>query len=192
MPHERRHSAGLAARLLGPVTPARGQPVRVYLGLGSNLGQREENLRRAIRLLGCHMHLVRASSLYETAPWGYTDQPDFLNCVLEAETTLTPVELLALGQQVEREVGRQPTFRYGPRLVDVDVLLYGDQVVQEISPDLQIPHPRLAERAFVLAPLAELAPELPHPTLGVTIAALLANVAGKEGVKVWGPPVGVG
>lgn len=171
-----------------------GKVEKVYLGLGSNLGDREENLRQAIGRLkqsstpeGGTLRPLRASSVYETAPWGYADQPAFLNCALEAETDLTPEALLALGQQVEQELGRQPTFRYGPRLVDVDILLYGDLVLD--LPDLQIPHPRMAQRAFVLAPLAELAPALRHPTLHLTIAELARRVEGREGVKLWGPPL---
>ncbi|HLF04663.1 MAG TPA: 2-amino-4-hydroxy-6-hydroxymethyldihydropteridine diphosphokinase [Dehalococcoidia bacterium] len=174
---------------------------RVYLGLGSNLGDRADNLAQAIRRLGQPspqagaelalplLRPLRASSVYETAPWGYADQPAFLNCVLEAETGLAPLALLALGQRVERELGRQPTFRYGPRLVDVDILLYGDLVLD--LPQLQVPHPRMAQRAFVLVPLAELAPELVHPTLRLTIAELARRVDGKEGVKLWSaaPPL---
>jgi 2-amino-4-hydroxy-6-hydroxymethyldihydropteridine diphosphokinase len=175
---------------------------KVYLGIGSNLGHREENLAQAIRRLGEPsppagaglalplLRPLRASSIYETAPWGYADQPAFLNCVVEAETDLAPLALLALGQQVERELGRQPTFRYGPRLVDVDILLYGDLVLD--LPDLQIPHPRMTQRAFVLVPLAELAPQLVypalHPALRLTIAELARRVEGKDGVKRWGPP----
>lgn len=167
------------------------RPVTVYLGLGSNVGQREENLIQAMRRLGQHapedgmLRLRRCSSVYETAPWGYADQPAFLNCVVEAETDLTPQALLALAQRVERELGRQPVFRYGPRLVDVDILLYGDLALD--LPDLQIPHPRLAQRAFVLVPLAELAPQLVHPTLGLTAAELARRVEGKQGVRPWGP-----
>lgn len=167
---------------------------RVYLGLGSNLGQREDNLLQVMQRLGqpspearagqvLPLHLLRCSSIYETDPWGYADQPAFLNCVVEVETNLAPLALLALGQQVERELGRQPNFRYGPRLVDVDILLYGSLVLE--LPELQIPHPRMAQRAFVLAPLAELAPELAHPTLHLTIAELARQVEGTEGVKLW-------
>lgn len=179
-----------------PVRLALSDVERVYLGLGSNLGSRENNLAQAIRRLGepspqgGKLRPLRASSIYETAPWGYADQPAFLNCVVGAETDLTPLALLALGQQVERELGRQPSFRYGPRLVDVDILLYGDLVLD--LPDLQIPHPRMTQRAFVLVPLAELAPQLVyptlHPALRLTIAELARRVDGKDGVKRWGPP----
>ncbi len=160
--------------------------VLVYLGLGTNLGQREENLRQALQRLGQAspplgaglalplLRLLRCSSIYETAPWGYLDQPAFLNCVVEAETDLAPTALLALAQRVEQELGRQPTFRYGPRLVDVDILLYGDLTVD--LPDLQIPHPRMAQRAFVLVPLAVIAPGVVHPVLKQTVAALLSRL----------------
>jgi 2-amino-4-hydroxy-6-hydroxymethyldihydropteridine diphosphokinase len=168
-------------------------PVTVYLGLGSNLGQREANLAQAVRLLvnSGQVKLLRSSSIYEAEPWGFTDQPSFLNAVLEIATILSPVALLELVKIVEAEVGREPTFRWGPRLIDVDILLYGDQVVQRDEPDLQIPHPRLGERAFVLVPLAELAPELVNPLLKVRVDQLAAGVEGKEGVKLWGPPIEV-
>ncbi|MBI4282106.1 MAG: 2-amino-4-hydroxy-6-hydroxymethyldihydropteridine diphosphokinase [Chloroflexi bacterium] len=159
--------------------------VTAYLCLGSNLGDREDNLRRAVSLLGKNTSLVALSLVYETEPWGYTSQPLFLNMVCALETRLSPQELLKLAQGVERELGRVPTFRYGPRSIDVDILLYGDEVID--IPGLQIPHPRMAERAFVLVPLAEIAPGLAHPLLGKTIAELLADVSGKEEVVMWGP-----
>ena len=162
-------------------------PVTVYLGLGSNLGRREDNLRRAIGLLRRYVQPRRASSDYETAPWGFSRQPHFLNCVLEVTATIAPRQLLSSVKSLESEMGRQPGLRYGPRLVDVDILLYGDQTVE--YPDLQIPHPRLHQRAFVLVPLAELAPEISHPTLTLTVAQLADGVAGQEGVKLWGPPL---
>ena len=161
-------------------------PVTIYLGLGTNMGQRETNLARAVYRLAESVRLLRRSAIYETAPWGYTDQPDFLNCVLEAETVLPPSPLLAMVKRLEEEMGREPGFRWGPRLVDVDILLYGDLTVD--LPDLQIPHPRMAQRAFVLVPLAELAPGLVHPTLKRTIAELAGQVEGKEGVRWWGAP----
>ena len=166
-------------------------PVTAYLGLGSNLGQREANLAQAVRLLAQspQVRVRRSSSIYETAPWGVAEQPRFLNAVLEITTSLSPVALLGLAKAVEAEVGREPTFRWGPRLIDVDILLYGERVIQLDDPDLQIPHPSMAERAFVLVPLAELAPELAHPTLKLPVGQLTADVEGKEGVKLWGPPI---
>ena len=160
-------------------------PVTVYLGLGSNLGRREDNLRRAIGLLRRCVLPRRASPVYETAPWGFSQQPDFLNCVLEVTATLAPHQVLSSVQGLEREMGRQPGVRYGPRLIDVDILFYGSQTLE--YPDLQIPHPRLHQRAFVLVPLADLAAALSHPTLILTVAQLADEVAGKEGVKLWGP-----
>ncbi len=174
--------------------------VTVYLGLGSNLGCREENLARAIRLLASpaggdsspagdktsdEIRLVRVSSVYQTAPWGYADQPHFLNCVVEAQTSLSLGELLLRAQAMEQSLGRRPSVRYGPRSIDVDILLYGSQVVDE--PGLQVPHPRLHQRAFVLVPLADLCPELEHPVLKTGIAALASSVDGREGVELWGP-----
>ncbi len=168
--------------------------IKAYLGLGSNLGDRTANLAEAANRLhqDGHCSLSRASSIYETAPWGYTQQPFFLNCVLEVETTLEPVPLLARTQAVEVQVGRQPTFRYGPRQVDIDILFYGDLVLSPENPDLQIPHPRMDQRAFMLVPLAELAPELVHPKLRLTIEELAHRVEGLEGVKLWAPALDLG
>lgn len=146
----------------------------VYLGLGSNLGDRTTNLRAAAAALSPQVTVLRSSAVYETEPWGYQDQPAFLNQVLEAETALAPLDLLAHLKQIEITLGRAPSFRYGPRLIDLDILFYGDQVIE--LPGLTIPHPRLAERAFVLVPLAELAPNLIHPLSGKTIRELAAAI----------------
>ena len=175
--------------------------VTVFLGLGSNLGSREDNLAQAIRLLAspdCSAHrspkdgaarhefrIVRVSSVYQTAPWGYADQPDFLNCVVEAQTHASPGELLEHAQAVEQSLGRQPSVRYGPRRIDVDILLYDGRIIDQ--PGLQVPHPRLHQRAFVLVPLAELCPHLEHPVLKASIEALASQVDGREGVSLWGP-----
>ena len=153
-----------------------------YLGLGSNLGNREENLRMALAFLGESTTLIAVSSVYKTEPWGHAEQPLFLNLVCAAETHLDPQCLLKLCQDVERRLDRAPTFRYGPRTMDVDILLYGDCVMN--TPSLEVPHPRIAQRAFVLVPLAEIAPGLVHPTLNRSVAELLAGVEGKEKV-VW-------
>ncbi len=141
-----------------------------YLGLGTNLGDRRANLKSAIAALAPSANPLRASSIYETEPWGYLDQPAFLNQVLEAETPLPPAGLLAALKRLEASLGRQATFRYGPRLIDLDILLYDRLVLNQ--PDLVIPHPQLAQRAFILVPLAELAPDLVHPVLGVSMAEL--------------------
>ena len=158
-----------------------------YLGLGSNLGLREDNLLRAIDLLRPLVRVHCSSSVYQTAPWGYVEQPIFLNCVLEVTSTLAPHRLLDSVIGLEREMGRQRGARYGPRLIDVDILLYGNLNLDHS--DLQIPHPRMHMRAFVLVPLAELAPNLNHPALNCSIAALAQRVNGKEGVTIWGPPL---
>jgi 2-amino-4-hydroxy-6-hydroxymethyldihydropteridine diphosphokinase len=150
----------------------------VYLGLGSNLGDRLVNLQAACSALTPYACIFSASPVYETAPWGYTDQPAFLNQVLGVETDLSPVELMATLKQVEADLGRISSFRYGPRLIDLDILFYDDLVL--VTPGLVIPHPRLAERAFVLVPLAGLAPGLRHPVIGKTVSELLASVDASE------------
>lgn len=152
----------------------------IYLGLGTNLGDRPANLLAATAALLPRVRVLRLSTVYETEPWGYHDQPAFLNQVIEAETELRPLELLAYLKQIEVSLGRQPSFQYGPRQIDLDILFYGDQLVE--LPGLTIPHPHLAERAFVLVPLAELAPTLRHPSSGRTVLEM-ANVVDSSGVK---------
>lgn len=136
---------------------AAGEAVRCYLGLGSNLGDRAVNLQRAVDLLGGHagIRVLRSSRVYETDPVG-PPQPDYLNAVVEVETALAARELLHACLDVERELGRVRTERWGPRVIDVDILTYGDETIDE--PDLIVPHPRMHERAFVLVPLADLDP----------------------------------
>jgi 2-amino-4-hydroxy-6-hydroxymethyldihydropteridine diphosphokinase len=151
----------------------------VYLALGTNLGDRLANLKTAINDLAPGVNVKRASSVFETEPWGYADQPWFLNQVLEAETEFSPEELLQYLKKLERDLGRTPSFHYGPRLIDIDVLFYDDLVLE--TPQLEIPHPQVAERSFVLVPLADLAPDLCHPVLGVTMHELLEKV-GSRGV----------
>jgi len=153
-----------------------------YLGLGANLGDRRSNLDLAVQGLGSGVELtvLRTSSVYQTAPWGLLDQPEFLNMVAEISTVMSPQDLLKHVKSLEQDLGRVPGVRLGPRLIDVDILLYGDQVVEQ--PDLHIPHASLHLRAFALVPLAELAPQAVHPVLGATIAGLAGQVDGLDGV----------
>jgi len=146
----------------------------VYLGLGTNLGDRAANLRAAVVGLAENLDVTAVSPIYETAPWGITDQPDFLNMCLTAKTELSPHELLALLKKLEQEIGRVPGERWGPRLIDIDLLFYANQIIN--TEKLKIPHPELPERAFVLHPLADIAPHFVHPVLGETIAMLAAKL----------------
>jgi 2-amino-4-hydroxy-6-hydroxymethyldihydropteridine diphosphokinase len=152
-----------------------------YLGLGSNLGDRRANLSAAVTGLPPAAVVLKASSIYQTEPWGYLEQPAFLNQVLEVETSLSPMDLLAALKRLEASLGRQATFRYGPRLIDLDILLYDKLVINQ--PDLVIPHPQLAQRAFVLVPLADLVPGLIHPLLGISMADLKDQID-LSGVKL--------
>jgi len=145
--------------------------VRVYLGLGTNLGDREANLREAICRLEKRVAIDALSALYETLPMGPPDQPWYLNAACGGVTELKPGELLAFIKGVERKMGRTPTVHWGPRIIDIDILFYDDRVLS--TPELVIPHPGIPYRLFVLAPLADIAPELTHPHLGEPISALL-------------------
>lgn len=155
--------------------------VEIYLGLGSNLGDRMGNLTSAVQHLSRKIAIKKLSSVYETAPMYVKDQPLFLNAVLSATTVLDPPELLHFIKSVEAKLGRQPSYRNAPRLIDIDILFYSNQVI--VTPELTIPHPRIAERAFVLVPLVEIAPELVHPATRRKVSELLAKVEGKNGVK---------
>ena len=146
----------------------------VYLALGSNLGDREANLRAAIEVLELELQITNCSAVYETPPWGYLDQSRFLNQVVEAETSLSPAELLDYIKGVEVKLGRQETFQFGPRIIDLDIIFFGKEVID--TPPLIIPHPRMAERGFVLLPLADIAPHFQHPTLGESVSELLSKV----------------
>jgi 2-amino-4-hydroxy-6-hydroxymethyldihydropteridine diphosphokinase len=149
-----------------------------YLALGSNLGDREAHIREALRLLEeAEVRVTRLSSFYETEPRDLRAQPWFLNVAAITETRLFPMQLLARIQMIERVLGRKRLVAKGPRTIDIDILLYGNFVVKTEA--LQVPHPRMAERRFVLEPLAEIAPGLRHPELRKTIRELAAQVAGQ-------------
>jgi GTP cyclohydrolase-4 len=161
----------------------KGNPVRVYLGLGANLGNRQQNISTAIEMLSRWVHVEQVSSYYETEPAGYSQQPRFLNAVCEAITTLAPEELFSAAKEIEVTMGRKPSFRDAPRPIDVDILFYGDSVFR--SPQLIIPHPHLEERAFVLVPLEEIASEMVHPVSGRTVTEMLRELGTIEGVTKW-------
>jgi 2-amino-4-hydroxy-6-hydroxymethyldihydropteridine diphosphokinase len=145
----------------------------VFLGLGTNLGDREANLRGALAALSTHVDIQRVSSVYHSEPVGFRDQPDFWNTVVSARTQLDPHDLLDALLDVERALGRERSFRNAPRLIDIDLLLYGDRVIS--TDRVQVPHPRMSERAFVLRPLVELAPALRDPATGESYAERLAQ-----------------
>jgi 2-amino-4-hydroxy-6-hydroxymethyldihydropteridine diphosphokinase len=156
----------------------------IYLSLGSNIGARAGNIARALAELPEHgVRVVGRSSLYETEPVEFLAQGWFLNCVVEVETDLAPVELMRALLDIERAMGRERVAPKGPRIIDVDILLYGSRVVREA--DLEIPHPRMAERRFVLVPFAEIAPGGVHPVLKKTVAELLAETADRSEVRLF-------
>ena len=157
--------------------------ITVYLGLGSNLGNRQDNIERALGMLSQRLRLEKVSSTYDTEPVGNTDQPRFLNLVCQVNTILEPLALLTLAKGIELKLGRTPAATNAPRIIDIDILFYDDQVVD--TPKLVIPHPKLIERAFVLIPLAEIAPELIHPVSGQTVRELLKGVTETQGVFKW-------
>jgi 2-amino-4-hydroxy-6-hydroxymethyldihydropteridine diphosphokinase len=157
---------------------------RVFLGLGSNLGDRRLNLQRAIHLLGETMKVERISSVYDTPPMLVVDQPRFLNLVCLVTTQLPPEELLVQLKSIEHQLGRVAGPRFGPRVIDIDLLFYDELILE--SPSLTVPHPRISERAFVLLPLCELVPALEHPVLHIEIAAL-AQAVSHTGVVKLGP-----
>jgi len=156
----------------------------IHLSIGTNLGDRIANLRAALEAMPPEVEPVAISRVYETPPWGYTDQPAFLNMAVHARTGLGPESLLRKLKQVETRIGRKPGIRWGPRLLDIDILFYDDLLLD--MPGLQIPHPRLAERAFVLAPLVDLAPDLCYPGNGHSLKELLEHT-GRSGVRLFSP-----
>jgi len=154
----------------------------VYLGLGTNLGDRFSNLKNAISAMAAWGHVLAVSKVYETAPVGITDQPAFLNMAIKIETKLEPLPLLKVLKDLEKDLGRTEAVRWGPRLIDIDILLYEQRHVQDAT--LEVPHPRLVERRFALAPLADVGAEVIHPTTGKSIAQLLALLPPDDDVKI--------
>jgi 2-amino-4-hydroxy-6-hydroxymethyldihydropteridine diphosphokinase len=155
----------------------------VYLSLGSNLGDRPKNLRDAIAALPkSGVNVKRVSSIYETEPVDYLGQPWFLNMAVEAETELPPSKLLQTLRGIEAQMGSKKQIAKGPRLIDMDILLFGNDVID--TPDLQIPHPRMHLRRFVLQPLSEIAPNARHPQSGLTVSELLARTPDKSALRV--------
>ncbi|SDC71480.1 2-amino-4-hydroxy-6-hydroxymethyldihydropteridine diphosphokinase [Shouchella lonarensis] len=161
----------------------------VFLALGSNIGDREAYLNEAIHALHGHaaIAVVRMSSIYETAPVGYTDQEPFLNQVVEVQTTLSPDSLLQATQTIECSLGRKRMIRFGPRTIDLDILLFNRENIEKEQ--LQIPHPRMWERLFVLMPLAELVPDLYVESRGQTVRALCEAFSEREGISLWRPAI---
>jgi 2-amino-4-hydroxy-6-hydroxymethyldihydropteridine diphosphokinase len=153
----------------------------VFIALGSNLGDREGYLASGRKALAQVMKIEQISSIYETPPWGVMDQPKYLNQVIQGCTTLNPMELLIFLKKKEQTAGRVEGIRFGPRVLDMDILFYGQEIVE--MDELQIPHPRLQERAFVLVPMNEIAPNWIHPIKGLTISELLLSCPSWEEIK---------
>jgi 2-amino-4-hydroxy-6-hydroxymethyldihydropteridine diphosphokinase len=153
----------------------------VYLSLGSNIGDRENNLRKAIRALAeANVRVTRVSSFYETEPVDLREQPWFLNCVVRGEAETPALDLLHALRGIEAHMGSEKLVPKGPRLIDIDILLYGDATVD--GPGLQVPHPRMLQRKFVLVPLAEIAPNLKHPSWAGTAKQIVSNLADSSAV----------
>ena len=163
--------------------------MKAFIGLGSNLGDREANIRQALQQLEQlpETTIVRGSSLYDTEPVGVPDQPNFLNGVVQIETHLAPRQLLWNLMLIERRLGRVRTQPWGPRVIDLDLLLYGDEVVDE--DDLQVPHPLMTQRSFVMVPLVEIEPLLVHPVTNQTMLSILQRLGAdplvKHGSRLW-------
>jgi len=154
----------------------------VCLGLGTNLGDRERNLRQACRELAAVFQFEMFSRVHETTPWGVTEQPLFLNLCVVGKTELDPHTLLKYLKEIEEALGRMPTFRYGPRLIDIDILLYGERMI--VSEGLTVPHPHMTERAFVMIPLSEVAGSFRHPITGETINAMANRMDNQDVIPI--------
>lgn len=155
----------------------------IYLGIGSNIGDRESNIRSALSQLEKIVRIEKSSKIYETAPWGYQDQPAFLNMVLRCITDLPPKNLLDYCKSIEKSAGRKVGVRYGPRKLDIDILAYENLVMKDDS--LEIPHAMLHMRAFVLIPLKEIAPDWTHPVLEVSVTEMIDQLETTEDVACW-------
>ena len=159
--------------------------VRVYLGLGSNLGDKSANLKKAIYYLKKNIKVVKISAFYKTEPVGYKNQDWFLNCVVEAEAEIKPLDLLKLLKSIEKKLKRVKTIKYGPRTIDIDILFYGDEIIK--SKKLIVPHPRMHKRLFVLEPLSRINQNLIHPKIKKTIMELKNNLKNKKSIEVYKP-----
>ncbi len=147
----------------------------VYISIGSNLGDREDNCRKAIKFLKENgIAVKKQSSMHETEPWGVKAQPKFINMAIEVETDKKPEELLRVLEEIEKEIGRTETVKWGPRVIDLDILFYDDLILK--IPGIEIPHPLLHEREFVLKPLCEIAPNKKHPITGKTVKEMIENL----------------
>lgn len=155
----------------------------VFLGIGSNLGDREENLAQARDSIESFAQIEAVSPVYETDAWGYEEQPAFLNQVIHIKISLSPQALLRRIKRIEKDLGRKKSFRWGPRLIDIDILFFADYIIESAS--LTIPHKELHKRAFVLVPLADIAPDFVHPVFNQTVSALRDTLADLEGIRLW-------
>lgn len=152
---------------------------QIYLSLGANLGNQEANLQKAIALIGQRVgEIVNVSSFIETAAWGKTDQPDFLNLALQVATNHSPLVVLSIIQEIEHQLGRERKEKWGARLIDIDIIFWENQLISETQ--LTVPHPLMHERTFVLIPMAEIAPEMEHPVLKKKMKELLINLEKQE------------